>query len=653
MATFPDIFRGRTGMKSGMLGRWMVQSKEQCWDQIPWEKMSAEDRKMKELPDWVRQPLGLNKRMRFSAGKDIPQVVKSGLIKLVERVSCGGKDSELTCGTAATKQLKEEAEALLQKYNEAQSQVASEHNVDVPLCKAKVTTKWVNRLLKSSGILRRSPNTMGAYLEYDDQRMCQSRKAWKFVRMDKQIRADLCLNFDQVWKCAYVHPDKVLCRGNANINLFGKRDAVEKQIRALQGDAEVSWDAKRRRVRGKDARADNIDGARHAMTMVTSLWGNGECGPLCLVLPSGFLSSEKILDLQSRFAPGLFIICTERESHFMNGDTVMDYFEQVLSPSFERRKDVVGDISGVAATAAAWRMERQRWAWLSRGMMSKEELVSTNKDVPDLTIDTLTKEMEECELRVEDNEWQVPVDEVFEQPDINRTTFLWQIQDRGDPSNAESWESEEDRWCCLPQQWQKILNSRLASYHASVQDAHAFYQHRKDTLGEDQTKTKNAKKKYDAILSGEHAISAILISKSSGKECSQKQYTKDVKTVKGVVTISVSKCVRPFKLDIKTMTLTELFPDNQEQTRQLRLVSATGRSREIQEIRVHLTALSLQSSKVLGESNLPKPNAGGGAQQDVEEPGDDQDDTEHQLAELAEDKAEDLGAEARTVDLMQ
>lgn len=182
MATFPDIFRGRTGMKSGMLGRWMVQSKEQCWDQIPWEKMSAEDRKMKELPDWVRQPLGLNKRMRFSAGKDIPQVVKSGLIKLVERVSCGGKDSELTCGTAATKQLKEEAEALLQKYNEAQSQVASEHNVDVPLCKAKVTTKWVNRLLKSSGILRRSPNTMGAYLEYDDQRMCQSRKAWKFVR---------------------------------------------------------------------------------------------------------------------------------------------------------------------------------------------------------------------------------------------------------------------------------------------------------------------------------------------------------------------------------------------------------------------------------------------------------------------------------------
>ena len=126
-----------------------------------------------------------------------------------------------------------------------------------------------------------------------------------------------------------------------------------------------------------------------------------------------------------------------------------------------------------------------------------------------------------------------------------------------------------------------------------------------------------------------------------------------MKTVKGVVTISVSKCVRPFKLDIKTMTLTELFPDNQEQTRQLRLVSATGRSREIQEIRVHLTALSLQSSKVLGESNLPKPNAGGGAQQDVEEPGDDQDDTEHQLAELAEDKAEDLGAEARTVDLMQ
>lgn len=91
---------------------------------------------------------------------------------------------------------------------------------------------------------------------------------------------------------------------------------------------------------GKDARADNIGGARHALTIVTSLWGNGEAGPLTIVLPVGFLKDEERQQLETRF------LSSGRASHFMNAEIVVEFMEGVLGDAFEKRRTRLGERYG-------------------------------------------------------------------------------------------------------------------------------------------------------------------------------------------------------------------------------------------------------------------------------------------------------------------
>lgn len=77
--------------------------------------------------------------------------------------------------------------------------------------------------------------------------------------------------------------------------------------------------------------------------MITSLWGSGEVGPLCLVLPLGFLSDEKLAEFTLRFAPDCYVLSSGRHSHFMNSDCVVDFFDKVLSDAFERRRTLLAE----------------------------------------------------------------------------------------------------------------------------------------------------------------------------------------------------------------------------------------------------------------------------------------------------------------------
>lgn len=89
---------------------------------------------------------------------------------------------------------------------------------------------------------------------------------------------------------------------------------------------------------GKDARCDSVDQARHSITMVTSLWGSGEAGPLCLVLPLGYISGDKQAELAKQFAPDVYFVSSGRSTHFMNAECVVAFFETVLAPAFEHRR---------------------------------------------------------------------------------------------------------------------------------------------------------------------------------------------------------------------------------------------------------------------------------------------------------------------------
>lgn len=97
---------------------------------------------------------------------------------------------------------------------------------------------------------------------------------------------------------------------------------------------------------GRDARADNIGGARHALTIVSSLWGNGEAGPLTVVLPVGFLKDEERHKLELQFAPDVYFLSSGRASHFMNAEIVVEFMEGVLGDAFQKRRTRLGERYG-------------------------------------------------------------------------------------------------------------------------------------------------------------------------------------------------------------------------------------------------------------------------------------------------------------------
>ena len=264
--TFPHLFQGRHGTKSGLLGRWKTQCDDQRWREIPWDKMADKDRRsMKELPDWVRIPMGMPPRSleRFKAGKNVPACISQKLVEMVSKVTTGSEDGacQLTSGHLDKKQVKSEAERLLKVYQDAQSALADpgqseeqEQGAENPPAKASVSTRWVNRFLKAWGWRGRTPNTYGAYLDYDDQRMIKSRQMFQFQRQLHNVRLDMTLNFDQVWKPSWVQPKKLLHRAflgdGPSCMLMGKREKVMAHLNDLQQAAAKDWQVKKRRITG-------------------------------------------------------------------------------------------------------------------------------------------------------------------------------------------------------------------------------------------------------------------------------------------------------------------------------------------------------------------------------------------------------------------
>ena len=247
-------------------------------------------------------------------------------------------------------------------------------------------------------------------------------------------------------------------------------------------------------------------------------------------------------------------------------------------------------------------------------MASYEEMQEMHPTAP--TPAVMESEMKACEILAAEGILEACIDEVFVRPDVNRTTFVWQIESTVTDTDAEDeWEKEDSSWRCLPQHWQEILNSRLAKHHSAIQDAKAFYEHRLEEFGAEDVKTKNAQKKMTDLQSGKNSCSIVLIMKGTGKEGGQDLYKRCVQNLKGELKVSVSSKVLAHKVCMETLKLVTLEDPPVE--RSLRIVSVTGKSKEIQEVRLHLNLLSLQSSNVLGGTDLPSSGKAGGKEVEV------------------------------------
>ena len=240
---------------------------------------------------------------------------------------------------------------------------------------------------------------------------------------------------------------------------------------------------------------------------------------------------------------------------------------------------------------------------MSRGMANKAEVLECNPDLVGVTEDQLTKEMSSCEAQSCEDVFSAPVEEVLTVPDPLRTSFLWQVQSqKAQEGSLQEWEGEEqdEDYLCLPGHWQTILNGKLAEFHAKIQDAEALWRHRQQEFGDQDIKTKNSLKKFEAIQAGEGSQSIILISKATGKEAGPDVYARSLNKVNGAQKVLTTNKTQAYQVDMQSLTL-QLLHDGEvnQPAKKLRLVSVTGMSREIQELRIHLDALSLSTSHVL------------------------------------------------------
>ena len=104
--------------------------------------------------------------------------------------------------------------------------------------------------------------------------------------------------------------------------------------------------------------------------------------------------------------------------------------------------DVLSDIYSDKKCSLKCFCQTLRWAWLSRGMASYEEMSEISPD--QVSVEQLKEEMPACEAFAhEDFELHDSIDELLEKPDINRTTFLWQIESSLAGEDMEDWEKED------------------------------------------------------------------------------------------------------------------------------------------------------------------------------------------------------------------
>ena len=191
---------------------------------------------------------------RFKSGVHVPECVQKKVVEYVERLTTGGLNSQLTSGTLDFKQIRLEAQKMLDLFHETQRNVAKDLNLPAPKEKATISDRWVSRLMESYGFRSRTPNTYGAYLAYDDERMSKARKLFSFQRLQRNCKPELTLNFDQVWKNGYANPKKLWHRvydGSCPARILKTRkEQVMNELAKLQESGGGERDAKRRRTTG-------------------------------------------------------------------------------------------------------------------------------------------------------------------------------------------------------------------------------------------------------------------------------------------------------------------------------------------------------------------------------------------------------------------
>lgn len=152
----------------------------------------------------------------------------------------------------------------------------------------------------------------------------------------------MVLNYDQLWKSAYQSPKEVLAkRSSTAVDELGMETRPEftkgKRLKAILAIVEKEMKGEAvlppSKLRKNDARAEMVQGSRQSLTAITSVWGNGELGPLGICVAQKGLAQQFIKEFNKEWYGHAYIFESGTESHFMNADTTIQYFQELLGPA--------------------------------------------------------------------------------------------------------------------------------------------------------------------------------------------------------------------------------------------------------------------------------------------------------------------------------
>lgn len=206
-------------------------------------------------------------------------------------------------------------------------------------------------------------------------------------RETENIKLELTLNFDQVWRLKYRGRKRVLHKskkdqGKLRSRLEGttgrkrKTKRMAKEVRrrlrqktpwttekpvdadlASEDAAEDSLDAdsedEKKAKRSKTKHREGLEGKdevfvvpvtqdRMPHTCTTSIWGNGAKGPLTLVFGEGQFPRRLIDSLNAKYRGKAYVMTSGRDTHFMDTDSTIHMWDNVFGPAIAQRRAQLG-----------------------------------------------------------------------------------------------------------------------------------------------------------------------------------------------------------------------------------------------------------------------------------------------------------------------
>lgn len=183
---------------------------------IPWKLLSSEEtQKMKQLPDWLRKAIGLEKRHDQGHSKRVAFEIEASLNEVLERMIGGSARNLQTAAPIKTATILQAVHKLQDMWKTSYLKICEEMEMKPEAFLDKhVDGKWLQRFLVRWQWTWLASNTKGAFLADDSQEMKEARRSHRAQRAAHDVPWELTLNYDQLWRSAYEPPDRILHKGS-------------------------------------------------------------------------------------------------------------------------------------------------------------------------------------------------------------------------------------------------------------------------------------------------------------------------------------------------------------------------------------------------------------------------------------------------------